>query len=832
MTLASAPVRPWRRLAVVAALVFTSIRPSLACPPLPVAPDEVEPIERLFGATNVNAALGDGGLTAGFSRCGELTVLKWPGPSYHDQLDYLSSNAEDARRDPLLGALPSAGAFAGISYRRHGPHWSHTWLRDDGWTHAQRYTRDDAAVLEDVARNEALGLVVTARAFVLPGRDVLVQDYVVERRPGSPVREARLVHYANLAPTLARLPLFPVADWALDFQNDYAVLWDGDARALLGYVPASAAGFPHDFSRLAPLLTTTMPRRRLRRAVQRLVRTLDAPGVYVALAPRTRRFRYQAGFDDAPACAHQSALAEQTLALQGLPDAVRQAARALFVCDVNVPNPDGLLAECRQANGWTYQAESALADAADGRLSGSPIAACRTNTAVSERLRFRRGTARSTFYLAVAGTHADAVELLARARADDPDAQRAETEGWWRDFMAPVALPDTDDPRILAVARRAIVSLRTAADRASGAIVASIATQPPYGEDWPRDGAFVNQALDRAGHPELVAAHDRFYARVQRTVPAAWSPLYAFGPCDPEAAAYPACVPAGTFEMNYYADPDAAVPGGFYSFEIDEAGLGVWALADHARFAGDAGARAAYLADVCPAIVRGATNLAACRDPLTGLQCFANEDDSIDLTQTLQGASAVYLALRSAVTVAADCGVDAVTTSAWADRAAELQAAALATFSVADPLPHLEGPRPPWALWPSALIAPDHPLAISHAAWLGDRLQTLYDRSKVRTGYDVESVLVRAMHARAANDGLVLAGLQDEVRFFVHHLTTPDTLHMGEFAVRVQADLDGDGIAPDYLQANAVPHVWEQSDLYLAALEAFGERPAPAAARR
>lgn len=808
-----------------AAFVLATTAPSFACGPLPVAPDVVEPIERLFGATNVNAVLGDGGLTAGFSRCGELTVLKWPGPSYYDQLDYLSSNAEDARLDRLLGALPSAGAFAGISYRTRGRGWSHTWLRDPGWTHAQRYTADDAGVIEDVATNDALGLVVTARAFVVPGRDVLVQDYLVERRPGSPVRGARLVHYANLAPTLARLPLFPVSDWALDFQNDYAVLWDADARALLQYVPESAAAYPHDFAALAPLLAEPMPRRRLRRAVRRFVRTLTEPGVYVAFAPRTRRFRYQAGFDDAPSCAHQSALAEETLALQDLPDAFREVARSLFVCDVNVTNPDGPLGACRDANGWVYDAESAFDDAADGRLSGSPIAACQANAAVSERLRFRHGRARSTLYLAIAGTRDAANALLAEARRGDPDAQRAEAEQWWRSFLAPMTLPDTDDPRILAFAKRAIASLRTAADRASGAIVASVTTQSPYGEDWPRDGAFVDHALDRAGYHDLVEAHDRFYARVQRKEPGPWSLLYSFGPCDPGAPTYPECVPAGTFEMNYYADPEAAVPGGFYSFEVDEAGLGLWTLWDHVAFIDDPERRAAYLADVCPAIARGAASLAECRDPLTGLQCFANEDDNLPLTQTLQGATTVYLALRSAVAAADACGFAPADAAAWAARADELRTAALATFVVPDPPAHLAGPRAPWALWPSELIPPDDPLAATHAAWLAERVASLYDRTKLRTGYDVESVLVRAVQARAAGDALALAGLQEEVRFFVDQLTTPDTLHMAEFAVRVQADLDGDGTAPDYLQANAVPHVWEQSYLYLAALEAFGERP-------
>ena len=65
-----------RRLACLA-LVASAAR-GLACPQLPVAHDAPNPFELQLGATNVNAALGSGKLTAAFSRCGELTVLKWP----------------------------------------------------------------------------------------------------------------------------------------------------------------------------------------------------------------------------------------------------------------------------------------------------------------------------------------------------------------------------------------------------------------------------------------------------------------------------------------------------------------------------------------------------------------------------------------------------------------------------------------------------------------------------------------------------------------------------------------------------------------------------------
>ncbi len=42
--------------------------------------------------------------------------------------------------------------------------------------------------------------------------------------------------------------------------------------------------------------------------------------------------------------------------------------------------------------------------------------------------------------------------------------------------------------------------------------------------------------------------------------------------------------------------------------------------------------------------------------------------------------------------------------------------------------------------------------------------------------------------------------------------------------MRVQADLNGDGISPDYVPVSATPHVWQGAYMYLAAMAAFGSR--------
>ncbi|HLK10561.1 MAG TPA: hypothetical protein VKW76_04220 [Candidatus Binatia bacterium] len=809
------------------ATLLTSVGPAwAACPVIGTLPAAPNPFELQFGTTNTNAALGSGGLTATLSRCGEITSLKWPGPSYWNQLDYLTDNAVGARLEAHFGALDDAGAFAGITYRTPAGS-GFTWLRDDPWTHAQQYTRDDSDVAVTTMTNAALGLTVTAWTFVLPGADVLVSRYRVDRAPGSPVRKAALVFYANLAPTMNRLPDFPVADWGLDFQNDYAVVYDHREHALLAFVPQSAAAYPHDFSVLNPLLQhPPASRTALAHAVDRLIGRLTEPGVYLAVGAAPRDNGFQAGFDDAPMCAHQSAVADRAISAFQLPPAFDAAARGAFECDRVIADPAGPLGACRAANGWTYAAANAFADAArGGALSRSPIAACQANAALARRLRFRGGSAEATFYLAAAATRDAAYALLRQARAGTPDAQRAATEQWWASFLAPAHLPDTADPEVLAFAKRSLIVMRTATDSASGAIVASVDTQPPYGEDWPRDGSFINYALDLAGYTDLVSRHNRFYARVQRKTPQPWSILYAFGPCDPGAPTYPSCVPAGTFETNYYADPAAVVPGDPISFEIDEAGLGVWTMWSHARYLTDPAAAAQYLADVCPSIALGATNLAACRDATTGLQCPANEDDDIPLTEGLQGAETVLLALESAVAAAPACGFDAATVTGWQARAAELRQAIQAAFFVGGALPHYEGGRPAWLLWPVDFFAPGDAVALTHAQWLEQQtIDPILTRTAPSGAYNAEALLARAQLFRRLGDTAGLAASQDAVRFFVHNLTTAGTRHLGEAYGLVDVDLNGDGVVPDYWPENDVPHVWEHAYLYAAAMVAFGSR--------
>ena len=303
--------------------------------------------EFLYGPTNINAALGNSGLSVAFSRRGEITVLRWPSPSYYDQLSYMTRPlTPGARKMPRMGAEENMGIFAGLAYFAGG-RWGMTWFRDDPWVTSQTYLTDSSNVLKTEHYNPELSVRVTFISFVLPDRDVLVLRYEVNRFEGSPVEGASLILFENLSPCLDKIPGLPIADWLLDARNDFAALYDSGRDAVVHFRPAEGKAA---LARLDPLLTDPLPDLQdpdlqdpaLQDEVDILADHLDAEfcrGAYIAIGSPRETQGHQVGFD------------------------------AIRVCMESPP--------------WSYHAEDAFEDASDGTLSGSPIAACQANAALS-----------------------------------------------------------------------------------------------------------------------------------------------------------------------------------------------------------------------------------------------------------------------------------------------------------------------------------------------------------------------------------------------------------------------------------------------------------------
>jgi len=455
-------------------------------------------------------------------------------------------------------------------------------------------------------------------------------------------------------------------------------------------------------------------------------------------------------------------------------------------------------------------------DAYDTFTEGHPIG---SSTAPGPQVDFAMETALdagggATLIVAAGPDAVSAAATLETQRTISVDAvlavKRAQLAAW----LAPCPLPAGGGPAVADLARRAYISAWQASDL-RGPIVASIATQSPYGEDWVRDTSFIDHLLDLCGHHAAVAASARFLADVQvragRPPPLGTSPL----------------VPPGNWAMNYYAD---GTVGGPIPWEIDETGFGVWTLVDHWALSGDRG----YLEDVYPAVAAGADFLTgAGRDPSTGLAFPAIEDDNVFPTNppTMHASGPVLLALRSAAAAATALG-RADDATRWSGRATEVLTAIDQRYhagpgGLAWTADYGDGG---WALWPVEVEPQTSPRmrAQADAAAASVAPSFLAPVGPRKGGsYEAKALLGLALHDQAVGDATGLEGVRRGLQWIATVQATAGTHLLGESWV-----VRGGRVTTIVSQ----PHVWEMTLFTLAALQAWppvaGPQPAGAAAAK
>jgi hypothetical protein len=698
----------------------------------------------LFGPTNINAQTGNQRLAVALDGDGTVTVLRWPRPSFYDQLKY---RARD-RDQPYAGALPNEGAFLGLRIAtRSGV--ETVWLRDQpsrqryasksGNEHAGAWT-DTVVTTYDLDR---YGLTVTVRDVVPVETDALVRSVTVEREPDSRVTDAWLVNFANPALVTSKRPRRPVDDWCCDADRIDTARYDDRSDAVV---------FAAD-------------------GVDESTGTYTRVALGIGFAGASDG--HQVGGD-----AHEPVAPEPT-------------------------------------------ATDAYADACDGPLSGTDAHSGRTTAAMSRRLSFDDDTATATALL-VAGPDEPAVDAaIGTLRERDAASLRADKRAFYESLLADAPMPDTDDEAILALCRRALVTLVSNYDPRSGAVVASIATQNPYALDWPRDGAFFNHALHLLGLESWAERRCRWYAELQA------------GSGDPQPGELD--VPDGHWAMNYYGD---GVVGGPIPYEVDQTAYAVWALWDHYATTGDE----SYLADVYPAIRRAAERFCADRDPETGLHEPANEDDNALRSQTVVGAAPVWLALGAAAAAARERGEttaaeryetrraelgDAIERHLWDEReGAYTGGSGLArAFDVLSSVP-VVGPviqafplvptttAQPAIFWPVGFRDADDPRMARHLDHVFEHLTETFaepergDRTAGR--YETMSLIALAQAWRGDPDRM--AAVRRGVEWVAYEHATNDTHIMGEMWMTRNGGV---------VTAASQPHTWAQLLFYYASLEAF-----------
>lgn len=749
--------------------------------------------------TDVNAQAGDGRITVGLNASGNMTLFRYPTPGYYDQVKYFTTGA-DANGVPG-GELPNEGSFAGLLYTTDSggaPVTHMQWLKSPdlgasgNWTASQTYATDPAAL--DAGAPSDTPVIMTTYSSPTLGLTITDTDLATAAPLSDPSAPAAFVRDY----TIARSAGSPVVSASFVYYEHFAAF-----ASRFRYFPVEDSCFQQLDD------TQTGDYDASQQAIVQGWQGVDqASG-----QPSSVSFAF--GFDSSTP-----------------PGAWEVGEDGLDPLSPPVGPPDGYV-QLEKAPFSLGDASSAV-----GQLTGTLM------TPVD----FSEPTPEVRLVIGAGHSPDEALAALDGERATTFAAETAAVDGYWADWLAPAPLPAVPagyagGARIVDVAERSLITIRLAVDPNSGAIVASADTQGPYGEDWVRDGSFIDEALDEAGYTSIVTSHELFEASAQTSA------------TNPDVLR-----PPGNWPMTTYGDD---IPGGPIPYEIDETGFGAWTLWDHYTYLTAAGpnpAATAYLNEVFPAISLAADWLATCHDPLDNLECYANEDDNLTPSQTVHGAGPDLLGLRSAVAAAEALGMSPESdpeVALWQKVAGELQSGIDALWTAgAGPTGAGEfgesstvetggsAPAPPdetqlfsdggWLLWPVAVdpVTASDPELAHMQAEAGNVLAAAQDSldNQPTGGYEAKGLLgvCKSLPDLGLSPDVAasyLAQVQQSVSMLAADSTVPGTrgftTNTGLFAESWQV-YDAGTPESHVVPLNDAPHVWEHALFYMTALCAFG----------
>lgn len=263
-------------------------------------------------------------------------------------------------------------------------------------------------------------------------------------------------------------------------------------------------------------------------------------------------------------------------------------------------------------------AEGTWRDAEDGYLEGNPIAQGSVDSTMSFRLHVSpHSHAELHTWLAVGSSFEDVRRMHGEVRERGLPALLDETRTYWRTWVNKHDRNWADlSPDVVRLFKRSLLIVRTQIDR-DGAILAANDTdilqfnRDHYSYMWPRDGALVAHALDRAGYSESTREFYRFCART--------------------------LAPGGFFWHKY--NPDGSVGSSWHPWIVDgevqlpiqedETALVLWALGEFYKIERDL----EFVDSLYEPLIRPAAEfMVEFRDPRTGLPL-----DSHDLWEERRG---------------------------------------------------------------------------------------------------------------------------------------------------------------------------------------------------
>lgn len=214
--------------------------------------------------------------------------------------------------------------------------------------------------------------------------------------------------------------------------------------------------------------------------------------------------------------------------------------------------------------------EGTWRDAEDGQLGGNPIAQGAVDSVYSVRIPVpEKGVAERTSLLVAGSSYAQVVDLFARSRQSPSRNSLARSRSFF-DFW--IDTPQTKSDRLpesyKQLFRHSLFILRNHMS-ANGALVAAVdsdslsLSRDTYSYLWPRDGAIIAHALDRAGYGDLTR---KFYELLPGLLSKEGFLLHKYHPSlSPGSSWHPSGVPGTPL----------------YPIQEDETALCIWALERH-----------------------------------------------------------------------------------------------------------------------------------------------------------------------------------------------------------------------------------------------------------
>ena len=244
-------------------------------------------------------------------------------------------------------------------------------------------------------------------------------------------------------------------------------------------------------------------------------------------------------------------------------------------------------------------------DAEDGQLQGGVVAHGSVDLTIGFNLHIKAGARQVLFYWMAVGDTFEAVTTLNRMiRQRGPQSFIDRTAAFWRLWLR-MHLPEMDElpAKVAEQYKRSLLTIRTQVDD-GGAIIAandsdiSSDVRDTYSYMWPRDGALVTHALNKAGYLDLPRAFFQFCDRVHSREGYL---LHKYNPDGSLASSW----------LPWAVDGEKHLP-----IQEDETSLVLWALWEHfSRFGDVSFIKPLYRSLICPL----ADFIADYRDKTSGL---------------------------------------------------------------------------------------------------------------------------------------------------------------------------------------------------------------------